>query len=206
MLSNGLETRTTEPPVYASAGTCGAYVRTEAYDGPVTSLTQGPQAVGVALHEPPAGRAGCPQPAAAGAPGTARPTWWGQFMATEQVKKEQGTSHEPPGEGTGPTGGRPVPFTRRNMAGEQVRKEQGSHDEPALPVPLPSDGRGCPRDCGAGEGDSLARSRTRCAPQRVPRVTQFPAWPHLVVERGRRAIPREFSFGQHGDHAGVVGA
>jgi len=95
MLSNGLETRTTEPPVYASAGTCGAYVRTEAYDGPVTSLTQGPQAVGVALHEPPAGRAGGPSPAAPGAPGTARPTLEGRFMATEQVQKEQGTSPEP---------------------------------------------------------------------------------------------------------------
>ncbi|MBE7501551.1 MAG: transcription-repair coupling factor [Verrucomicrobiales bacterium] len=45
-------------------------------------------------------------------------------MAPEQVRKEQDASHEPPGEGTGPTTCRPGPPTRRGrfMAPEQVQK------------------------------------------------------------------------------------
>src|SRR2546425_11083750 len=65
-----------------------------------------------AFHEP---RSGFRQKAAnicGGLPTAATPTR-AEFMAREQVREEAAAFHEPPGEGTRPTGGRPGPPTRR---------------------------------------------------------------------------------------------
>jgi hypothetical protein len=127
---------------------------------PSTSLTSPTNAPAVSrpaasepAQEPPAGRAGGPSPAAPGAPGTARPTLEGRFMAAEQVQTEQGTSHEPsPKSGGEPPHSRRfataearpfraqrmecVRFTGafRFMAGEQVRKEQGTPSRNRRPL------------------------------------------------------------------------
>jgi len=57
---------------------------------------------------------------------------YGLCALAVMIGLSRGTANGPPGEGTGPTGCRPGPPTRRLMAAEQVRKEPGAPLGPAL--------------------------------------------------------------------------
>ena len=63
-----------------------------------------------------------------------------RFIVPMRVEKRKEAFHEPPGEGTGPTGCRPGPLTRRverSMVQMHAKKRKEAFHEPTHPRPLP---------------------------------------------------------------------